>query len=191
MTTDEKIQKHFRMRMRNLPYYPRKGTRNDLAELFEQLGFSLGAEIGVGHGVFSKILLRNPSLHLHCIDPWMAYHGAPQERMDNRYVYTCNNLKGLNAEIVRKTSMEAVQCYPSGYFDFVYVDGNHDFDHVMMDIIMWTPKVKSSGIFAAHDYHTQVGADVIAAIDAYTRCHFINPWYVTREELPTAFWVVK
>ena len=30
---------------------------------------------------------------------------------------------------------------------------------------------------------------VIEAVDAYTRCHMIHPWYVTREDLPTAFWV--
>ena len=30
---------------------------------------------------------------------------------------------------------------------------------------------------------------VVQAVDAYTHCHSIRPWYVTREKEPCAFWV--
>jgi len=46
--TDEAIQKFFLFQFRDqgMPWHPRHGTREDLARLFGQLGFSLGAEIG-------------------------------------------------------------------------------------------------------------------------------------------------
>src|SRR3989344_1778672 len=50
--------------------------RNNLAELFAELKFKKGAEIGVALGEYSEILCKvNPNLHLFSIDPWgvLAY----------------------------------------------------------------------------------------------------------------------
>ena len=194
MATDEYIQKFFsfRGRTRNLPFYPRRGKREDLAKLMASIEFNLGAEIGVGEGLYSRVLLdANHSLHLKCIDPWMAYNGKSHTRINMWYDEAMKNLNGRNVEVIRKVSLHAVKDFEHRTFDFVYIDGNHKFDFVILDIIYWMPKVKKGGIFALHDYHNRVGIDVITAVDSYTRAHFINPWYVTREMDPTAFWVVK
>ncbi len=188
--TDKAIQKRFSWRKRNLPWYPRIGTRTDLALLFGELGFTKGVEIGTQYGSYAKILLEsNSNLHLICIDPWAAYDHLSQEKQDRRYDKAIETLQGLNYEIIRKPSIEAVTMFKDNSLDFVYIDGNHVFDYVMLDLIHWSYKVKKGGIIATHDYHAEVGADVRAAIDAYTRSHYIDPWYVTREHLPTAFWV--
>ena len=43
----------------------------ELAELFTELKFNVGAEIGVWQGEFSEILCKaNPKLHLYSIDSW-------------------------------------------------------------------------------------------------------------------------
>lgn len=198
MKPDDAILKKFMfgaMRMRNLPWYPRKGGRDILAELFYDLGYTEGVEVGTNHGRFALTLCqKNPNLHLTCIDPWMAYQDigpVAQDRQDRIYAEAVQTLLPFNVTIVRQTSMAGVQLFPNESLDFVYIDGNHLFDYVMMDIICWVPKVRKGGIVALHDYHSQVGADVIKAIDAYTHCHGINPWYVTREEHPTAYWVRK
>lgn len=194
MTTDEAIQSKFdfRSRHRNLPWYPRKGTRKHLAALFGELGFKEGAEVGTCYGEFAEVLCQaNPSLHLTCVDPWMQYHGASQQRVEHTLDVACERLKSHNVTILRKPSLEAAPDFKDGALDFVYIDGDHLFDMVIQDIIAWVPKVRKDGIVAMHDYHSQCGADVMMAINSYTHCHGITPWYVTREELPTAFWAQR
>jgi predicted O-methyltransferase YrrM len=196
METNEAIQRHFRFsgRNRNLPWYPRRGKRGQLAILFGRLGFNEGVEVGTFRGVWALELMQaNPELHLTCIDPWLKYDlvARKQETLDSAYDQAMERLNGLNVTTIRKKSMDAVNDFEDGSMDFVYIDGNHAFNYVMMDLIHWVPKVKKGGIFALHDYHGQVGADVIKAVDAYTHVHHIDPWYITREELPTAFWVQK
>lgn len=42
--------------------------------------------------------------------------------------------------------------FPDGFFDIVYLDGNHDYESVVKDLNLWYPKVKKGGYFAGHDY---------------------------------------
>jgi len=192
MTTDEAIQNKMSIRTSILPHYPRRGKGEQLAELLGELNFNEGAEIGTQRGLFARTLCtHNPNLHLICVDPWKAYNSVSQERQNDFYAQAMSNLQGMNITFIKKWSMDAIQDVPDGSLDFVYIDGNHIFDYAIMDIIHWVPKVRKGGIVALHDYHTQGCMGVICAVDAYTKCHNINPWYVTREELPTAFWVRK
>jgi hypothetical protein len=196
MTTADAIFRkwNFRGRRGNLPWFSYRGNRNELAELFGELGFNKGVEIGTRKGEYARVLCqKNPKLLLTCIDPWLAYNGKymRQDIQDRLYDIAVKNLNGLNVEIIRKKSMDAVGDFKDKSLDFVYIDGNHSFDYAIMDIIHWVPKVRTEGIVAIHDYHHGVGADVVKAIDAYTHCHHIDPWYITREIWPTAFWVKK
>jgi hypothetical protein len=168
-------------------------TRNHLAELLGEMGFNKGAEIGVRKGQFSKRLCdANPNIDLLCIDPWTKYvaiRTSPQSRQEKYYRYAVKNLSPYNTKIIRKASMDALDDVEDLSLDFVYIDGNHRFDWVMPDIIFWSHKVRAGGIVACHDYYSFGWAGVREAIDAYTRSHHIDPWYVTKELEPTAFWV--
>ena len=42
--------------------------------------------------------------------------------------------------------------YPDNYFDFIFIDGGHDYSNVNSDIQSWLPKLKDTGIIAGHDY---------------------------------------
>ena len=72
--------------------------------------------------------------------------------------------------------------------DFAYIDANHLYDYVCQDIIHWSHKVRSGGMVGCHDYGPH-NCGVVMAVDGYTFCHNIHPWYVTFEPIPTAFWV--
>jgi len=196
MTTDEAIQRSFpfKYRTRNLPWYPRRGTRNDMAVVLGKLGFNIGAEVGTYKGQYAKVLCdSNPKLHLTCIDPWRAYSHWTQEFEDKIYATALENLKGRNVTIIRKPSLDAVRDFKDESLDFVLVDGDHSFDGAMQDIIQWSYKVRKEGIVMVHDYWVSgIGADVVKAVDAYVHCHGIHPWYMLRENFaPTAFWVKK
>ena len=162
-------------------------TRDLLPELFRSLDFKVGAEIGVQRGKYSEKLCKgNPELKLHAIDPWKSYNSISQGTHDLRYAQAMKRLSPYNVNAIRKTSMEALNDFEDRSLDFVYIDGNHDYDYVCMDIIHWSKKVKSGGIIACHDYHT---AQVGKAIDGFVYCHVIRPWYILQEALSTAYWV--
>lgn len=190
--TDKTIQSQFAFggRNRNLPWYPRHGTRVHLARLFCELKFYNGVEVGTRDGTFAKILCENnPTLALYCVDPWAAYSTRTQAMMDKFYEEAKLNLSNFRCNLIRKPSLEAVKNFPDNELDFVFIDGNHIFDHAMRDIIEWSAKVREGGIVAVHDYDPFCGSDVIRAVNAYTQAHDIRPWYVTRELPTTAFWV--
>jgi hypothetical protein len=183
----------------NLPVCASIGrARGDLADVWEHLGYVNVAEIGVFQGTFSKeILTRNKSCHLSCIDPWIEYSGSHRVRtidLQNQYFQqTQDNLKEFITDrrvtVIRKTSMDALSNFADGSLDAVFIDGDHTFDFIMLDIIHWSKKVVSGGMICVHDYCPMRNGGVIQAVDAYTSAHHIDPWYTTRELLPSAFWV--
>lgn len=176
----------------NLPYgASRKRTREDLATVFAECGFTEGAEIGVRRGRFSALLCeRVPGLHISCIDPWAAYGNKyTQKKQDAIYADAVAALSQRNATIIRKASLDALADFPDKILDFVFIDGNHTYDHVAPDIIFWAQKVKSGGIVAVHDYYAFGWSGVVPAVNGYVQSHDIRPWYVTKELEPTAFWV--
>lgn len=175
----------------NLPYCSgQRYNRNHLAELYGELNFNKGAEIGVRRGRYSEILCKNnPNLELYCVDSWDAYDNKyPQPKQNRIFRYAVDKLSKYNTKIIRKSSMDALSDVEDNELDFVFIDANHRFDYVMMDLILWAHKVRSGGIISAHDfYHGEVG--VLKAIESYVHCHNIVPWYATKELQPTAYWV--
>ena len=78
--------------------------------------------------------------------------------------------------------MEAVLDYDTGFFDFVFIDGDHKFDFVMEDLIGWARKVRSGGIVAGHDYYHFHKSGVIQAVNIYTEIHRIELNIIPRSD---------
>lgn len=164
-------------------------TRVDLAHLFYELGYKVGAEIGVERGLYSKVILeQNPECHLFSIDAWQAYENyrdhMTQEEMDVLYYETKHNLalySGRNT-IKKAFSLEASKEFGDETLDFVYLDANHEFTHVVNDIATWERTVKVGGIIAGHDYikrrtNTYM-MHVPMAIHGYIESYNIHPLFV-------------
>lgn len=187
------INKRFQFRSvrgDNLPWASPRGTRETLADLYCDLGYTRGAEIGTRIGSYSKVLCqRNSNLKLYCIDPYIAYGRLKQKTQDDYYEKAKRRLAEYDVHMMRTTSMDALEHFEDNSLDFIFIDGNHEFDFVMMDIICWAKKVKKGGIMSVHDYLNFYRAGIVKAVDAYTHCNRISPWFVTKEQLPTAFWV--
>lgn len=164
--------------------------REHLFELMGEVGYTLGAEIGVCKGENALAMLRRiPGLRLLLVDPWTPYNRLSAERAKARFDSCVQRLDGQNVQYMKMTSMEAVSQVEDGSLDFVYIDGLHEFDPVMLDIIHWSRKVRSGGIVAGHDYYSFYQGGVMHAVNAYTLGHNVNEWYVTREKEPSWFWV--
>lgn len=190
---DKKIWEKFHIHKKDtLPFTPwlDGANRNHLAELFAELGFVNGAEIGVRSGNYSKVLFDcNPNLHLYCVDPWTPYGMVKQDKQDTHYRHCVEKLAPYKATILKMTSMDALKEVPDNSLDFVYLDGRHEFDYIMSDLIFWNYKVKPGGMIAGHDYYAFYQAGIIQAVNCYTQAHNISQWYITKEIEPTFFWV--
>lgn len=169
------------------PVRIRKLTRRRLIELFGEYGLKNGAEIGVDRGHFSEYMLQHiPDSHIISVDPWRW-----KLRGESRYKSTVERLKpyGERSTIIRKDSMDAVWEIPEESLDFVYIDGNHEFDYIASDLIWWAKRVRYGGIISGHDYFRFRGGGVVPAVDIYTQQHGITKWFLTDEKEATFFWI--
>lgn len=161
-------------------------TRAGLAALFAELGFTVGAEIGVERGLYSEVLCQaNPGLKLYCVDPWTAYRGyrdhVSQEKLDGFYQEAVERLAKYNCQFTRGFSPQAAVGFDDDSLDFVYIDGNHRLEAVIDDIAAWSKKVRPGGIIAGHDYKRfkwQTYSHVVEALVAYTTAYRISPWFI-------------
>lgn len=177
----------------SLPYIG-TGSRDVLPELWNELGYKIGAEIGVRKAEYSEIICKAmPNVKLICVDPWFAYRGADGtkaggDRQEKYFQYCQRRLSNYDVQFIRKTSQDALNDIADESLDFCYIDAIHDFDSVIMDLLGWIKKVRKGGIISGHDYYHYHHFGVIEAINAYTHAHNIPQWYVTGEQDPSWFW---
>lgn len=142
-----------------------------------------GAEIGVWDGRMSEQLLRAlPKLKLYCIDRWEppketdSYYTSgseiarrPQETYDNAYRLFTGRTAPWSERLYpfKRTSYSAALLFNDEMFDFVFLDGDHSYQGVMMDIDIWYPKVKPGGWIAGHDYDHPEQGEVKKAVLEY------------------------
>jgi hypothetical protein len=144
-------------------------SRDFLLQLFPK--FSIGAEIGVDEGNFSERILEivRPK-KLHLIDPWEfknddLYKNTPygsekiqnQAMMDKKYESVKKKFESLiskNQVIINRGFSEDISnLFGNGYFDWVYIDGNHLYEFVKKDLHSYLPKIKTGGFMAGDDYY--------------------------------------
>lgn len=191
MSTSAELHSRFNKRSDQIPPVRVKGFRRvDLARLFAELGFKIGAEIGVAEGIHAQEMCEAiPNLRLWCVDPYKSYLWKPdQTDHEQHYLIAQERLKDHQAVFMRLPSSEAVKNVPDSSLDFVYIDGDHSFDAVMLDLILWSKKVKRGGMVAGHDYYRFRNAGVVNAVDAYTTAHQVGEWFLSDERETDYFW---
>ena len=183
---------------KRMPIVLPKMQRLHLARLFGELGYRRGAEIGVHRGKFSKCLSKaNPGVTIFSVDPWEVYDRYEEnytpELMGQLHQEAIRRLAGTGCIIIREFSMDAAKQFKDGSLDFVFIDGNHEFQHVTNDIAEWSRKVRPGGIVSGHDftrYKRNPVCHVKEVVNAWTYSHKIRPWFVARgKHGSTWFWV--
>lgn len=168
--------------------------REDLSKWLGELGFREGVEIGVMEGLYSEQLLRDaPRMHLTSIDPWLSRPEYRDIRRPQRVFDEYERVARLrlgrypNSKILKMKSVEASRTFADKSLDFVYVDGHHDFLPVAEDLSYWSPKIRSGGIMAGHDYarfKSQASIHVVEVLHAWTWARAIRPWFVLGRRFP-------
>jgi len=65
-------------------------------------------------------------------------------------IINCNVKKIVNP--INISSISASKIFDDKSLDFVFIDADHAFVNVSLDILAWKPKVKIDGILSGHDY---------------------------------------
>ena len=144
-----------------------------------QGGIRKMAEVGVWRSKTMRRVLRDCSeaiTEYWAIDPWVPLHsgqGTHRERKidavewEAQYLGACRLMVQWFPQIrvVRAASPEVVEIFPDGYFDLVFIDADHHYDSLMVDIAAWLPKVCPGGILSGHDYRHNRFPGVTQAVD--------------------------
>ena len=136
-------------------------------ETKEMIVVEIGSYAGDATKIFAKHFKR-----VICIDPYQNGYDdndGASYKFDMRIVYNQFEKEVLNKfkNVVhhKMTSEQAAPCFTNGWLDFVYIDGNHQYEYVKNDIEMWLPKIKKGGWLGGHDYMNIDFEDVTKAVD--------------------------
>ena len=160
----------------------------------------VGAEIGVFNGRHAQQIM-NGYLNIEklvLVDPWIpyldeasgaaAYSGAKVE-FDAIYAEV-QKMFAMNAKVtvVRDYSLNAALAFEDGYFDFIYLDGDHSYISVVSDLEAWYPKLKQFGVMCGDDYGSPSGVGVVKAVTEFARKYGV---LVSSSVEDKQFWFVK
>jgi predicted O-methyltransferase YrrM len=57
--------------------------------------------------------------------------------------------------VVKMTSEQASTMFPDGYFDMVFIDGDHSYEMAKNDILRWKALLREDGLLTGHDYSSK------------------------------------
>lgn len=161
--------------------------RDNMADLFFELGFNKGVEVGVRNGGYSETLMKaNPNLELWGIDPFEPHHGYRDHTRKSTFQAFEKEAhdkldKYPKYHFIRDYSDSASEGFEDNSLDFVYIDGDHSFYNATQDIELWSKKVRSGGIISGDDYFKHRGEariHVYQVVNGYTDAWHIKPWFV-------------
>jgi len=135
------------------PRIPTRPTTSFMETYFKEKEL-VGVEIGTCYGDNAQNILNRLSIKkLYCIDPFKPWiRDNIYFNYDNYFEIAKKNLSKYRDKIVfvKKYSDEAVNDIPNA-IDFVYIDGNHQYEFVVKDIQNYILKVKKGGVIGGHD----------------------------------------
>lgn len=189
------------IKLKGSPVVIPDNSRDDLPQLFKDMNYKEGAEIGVYKGEFTEKLCQ-AGLRVHGIDPWIVYDNYrkhPKElAYDELMKVSVERLAPYDFRLIKRTSMEALKYIPDESLDFVYIDGNHSLPYISEDIYEWSRKVRVGGIISGHDYFADNhnpywirACHVKYAVDACAKIFEVNDYYIfgTNDKCPSWMWV--
>lgn len=116
-----------------------------------------GAWLGKSSAYLCDIA-EEKSIEIFIVDNWL---GSPNEldkwqkfaKDNDIYQIFLSNMNGRKFTTIKKFSHEAADFFQDNSCDVVFIDMNHSYESVKLDIETWLPKVKNNGYLAGHDYH--------------------------------------
>lgn len=107
----------------------------------------------------TEIANSGKQISFHTVD-WFkgsnepAHHADPIVQNGKLYEHFCENIRPVRhlVNVLQMSSTEGAQMFADNSLDFVFLDGAHDYDSVVADILAWYPKLKPGGVLAGDDF---------------------------------------
>jgi len=170
-------------------------TKRDYFPLLcNKRGIIEAMEIGVDSGNYAKKFMQQfDGIMLWLIDPYLPYDEMPGLR-------TADMMMAVQAmapyhgsvKFFMLRSVEAAEQLPSWIRPkFIYIDGDHSYDAVRMDIDAWWDRLPEDGILAGHDYQ-ESHQGVVQAVNEFAE-HYNLTVRLTKgdEPSPVSWYVYK
>lgn len=152
----EKSDEHIFIVQEKRAYYRRWDWIHELAQAN---GWKRGAELGVKEGRFSCYLALR-GISMISVDLWASRPemagvegGETYEKFEHdKYLDKfLSDSQGLPITIFREDTKTAHNHIEDGSLDFCFIDGDHSYQGVLIDIKNWRPKVRKGGYICGHD----------------------------------------
>jgi len=167
-------------------------TRNDLFLNFDK-GLKI-AEIGVFKGDFSDFIFNHlyPK-ELYLVDIFEGNLGSGDKDGNNmEYLNLDNSYKNLlekynkneNVKVIKDFSTRFLSKIDNNYFDIIYIDADHEYFSVKMDLDSAYSKIKIGGYLCGHDYTPKTWG-VIKAVDEFCQANSKEILYLTEDGCPS------
>ena len=141
------------------PDYKREAYQRPFDDMLIGKKSLLGVEVGVYKGQHAKEMLEKLDIErLMLVDPWEDYEAYTDKAIKEQVGIALEDAKKLLKPFEKKIfwvknfSVEAAKRVKDNSLDFVYIDGNHDYEYVKGDIESWFSKLKKGGLIGGHDY---------------------------------------
>lgn len=97
------------------------------------------------------------------------FMGSLNDPVGNGCKNVClKNIEPVNSvvNLINLPSVKAAELYADNSLDYVFLDGDHNYEGIKADLIAWYPKLKLGALFAGHD-HEVAFPGVIQAVKEF------------------------
>jgi len=162
----------------------------------------VAVEIGTCQGWFAYRMAKflPETARIFCVDPFYDDEG---EGYDGEYNLSCwkKNVRewfGRRIFLKRGESFHEAEKWGNGVpVDFLFIDGDHRFEAVLLDLEGWVPKVRPGGLIAGHDIDGKWGANIKKALENYCakagieQVHTGKAYSFTGKQVTPCWWFYK
>lgn len=148
-------------------------TDRPTLEWLHSNAFGNCVEIGTygGRSAYA-IASSNQVSSLFCIDSWQDYNNVHRKPIQAQsegfpsFTRLLSDHSELPIRFVIGSSLDpaVVNLIENDSIDFLFLDGNHEYEHLLQEISLWMPKVNAEGIICGDDYHFR---SVKRAVDSF------------------------
>lgn len=169
-------------------------TRSNLIDLIKPS--SVGCELGVFLCEYSDILIQSGRFHkFYLVDTFNGLVGSGDSNGENIRVFDGDYLlqfakqKYDNNQIVsinKTDSITFLKSKPDKYFDFIYIDTVHTYDHLLSELEESLRVTKDGGLLCGHDYNISMFPGIVNAVINFTKKYNLA-YYTTSQEKLNSF----
>ena len=158
------------------------------------------AELGVFLGDFSKLIYRscNPS-HLHLVDTFPSEMWSGDKDGNNIQKRNLSDVpsqleshfSGNQVTVHKISTVNFLRSSSDRNLDVVYIDADHSYEAVRLDLEESLKRVKIGGIISGHDYSSTQFPGVFRAVNEFCKENNLVIRLLTSDNLPTYMIEIK